>query len=62
MKRTKAKAWALILSVAVPGMCAFSCSGVATREVRDAAVSGVAGAVEAAVFAIFSSALPPLED
>lgn len=62
MKRTKAKAWALIVSVAVPGMCAFSCSGVAGREVRDAAMDGVAGAVEAAVFDIFSTVLPPLEE
>ncbi len=62
MKRTKAKAWALIVSVAVPGMCAFSCSGVASREWRDAAVAGVADAVQSAVFDIFVGVLPPLEE
>ena len=62
MKRTKAKAWALIMSVAVPGACAFSCAGATNREVRDAAVAGLAGAVEAAVFDFFDAILPPLEE
>ena len=56
--RAKAKAWALIVAVAVPGMTTWSCSGRAQRQFRDAAVDGAANFVQTSVFDVLDRLFP----
>jgi len=61
-KRIKAKACALIASVAIPGMVTFSCSGSAQRQFRDAAFDGAANFVQTSVFEILEQIFPIRND
>ena len=58
----KVKNWILVLSVAVPGMFAYSCSGGLLMQVRDAVVDGTSAAVEVATFNWIDSFVPEPEE
>jgi acyl-homoserine lactone acylase PvdQ len=62
MKSRKAKAWTLVASMMLPGMMAWSCSGVIARTVRDDAVQGVGNAIEVTIFDLVIDALNPPEE
>ncbi|MHC4697758.1 MAG: hypothetical protein ACYTFA_13575 [Planctomycetota bacterium] len=63
MRGTKAKIWALVVSLMLPGFFTWSCSGTAARTIRDEAVQGAADAVEATIFdLVFDALTPPAED
>ncbi len=62
MKTARKRLGALMLAAAMPGFCAFSCSGTLAREFRDAAISGATSVVEQAVIDALSSVLPDQDD
>lgn len=61
MRKMNKKAVWLMLAAVVPGFGAWSCSGMVTREVRDAAVTGTASFVEQSVFDLLDRVFPPEE-
>jgi len=50
--------WVVLLVMALPGYFACSCSGVWSREFRDAVLTGTADAVQAAAFDFMAGLLP----
>ncbi len=62
MKSTKAKIWALVVSVMLPGFFTWSCSGTTARRFRDAGTEGAAGAFQGWVFGQVAEALDPPEE
>lgn len=62
MKSTKAKIWALVVSVMLPGFFAWSCSGTTARRFRDAGTEGAAAAVQGRIFELVAEALAPPEE
>ena len=62
MRSRKAKAWTLVVSMMLPGMMAWSCSGVVARTIRDEAVLGVGQAVQVTIFDLVIDALNPEEE
>lgn len=59
MKKTiRSKLGALLVTAAVPGMFAFSCSGSVSRQFRDAAINGATTFVEAFTLDLLSTLVP----
>ncbi|UCE61312.1 MAG: hypothetical protein JSU63_06105 [Phycisphaerales bacterium] len=62
MKKTRGKVLAVVLTTTVSGMCSLGCSDTVWREFRDAAINGVAGAIEEATFNWFTGVIPDTAD
>ena len=63
MKGIRTKVWSLVVSLMLPGVFTWSCSGTAARTIRDEAVQGAADAVEARAFELVAEILaPPADD
>ncbi|MGD2108630.1 MAG: hypothetical protein PVI86_04490 [Phycisphaerae bacterium] len=58
MKKRNRKFLALVLTVAIPGMSAFACSGTVWQQFRDALIQGAAGALQTAANNWVSDQLP----
>ena len=62
MKSTKAKIWALVVSLMLPGFFTWSCSGTTARRFRDAGTEGAAAAFQGRIFDLVADALAPPEE
>lgn len=58
LKKTKLKALGLMIALATPGFTMYGCSSQASRDVRNAAITGTANFVSDRTFDLLSAIFP----